>query len=37
MNQSKINKSNLVRYLGLLITVKLNWSTHAQIAILAIG
>ena len=30
MNHSKIEKSNLVKYLGLLIDNKLNWSAHAQ-------
>ena len=30
MNHSKIEKSNSVKYLGLLIDDKLNWSAHAQ-------
>ena len=30
MNHNKIEKSNLVKYLGLLIDDKLNWSAHAQ-------
>ena len=30
MNRSKIEKSNSVKYLGLLIDDKLNWSAHAQ-------
>ena len=30
MNHSKIEKSNSVKYLGLIIDDKLNWSAHAQ-------
>ena len=30
MNHSKIEKSNLVKYLGLLTDETLNWSAHAQ-------
>ena len=30
MNHSKIKKSNSVKYLGLLIDDKLNWSAHSQ-------
>ena len=30
INRSKFEKSNSVKYLGLLIDDKLNWSTHAQ-------
>ena len=30
MNHSKIKKSDSVKYLGLLIDDKLNWSAHAQ-------
>ena len=30
MNHSKIEKSNSVKYLGLLIDDKLKWSAHAQ-------
>ena len=30
MNHSKIEKSNSVKYLGLLIDDKLNWSAYAQ-------
>ena len=30
MNHSKIEKSNSIKYLGLLIDDKLNWSARAQ-------
>ena len=37
MNRSKIEKSNSVKHLGLLIDDKLNWSGHAQYLSLQLG